>query len=153
MVDMLEANEEFVEFVLDPGTSVFENAFPSVNDPLIYISVTERGHSQLKLDIDSLEYNSVVKSSAIKEQRCTQSNILNKAQKEIENTKQPFMYGDGPEYDTWIYGSFYGTNFGYKLVLAHPWILYRLISMGWIDPMKVNKEYYSPIMVKSFPYG
>ena len=151
MVDMLQANEEVVEFVLDPGTSVFEDAFPSINDPLIYISVTEKGHAQLKLDMNSLEYNTVAKDRLIREERCAQRKKLSKALNEIVNTKQPFRYGDGPEHDTWIYASFYSTQLGYKLVTAHPWILSKLISMRWIDPHQVNKEYCRTITVKSCP--
>ena len=139
MVEMLQANDEFVEFVLDPGMSVFEDAFPSINDPVISIAVTERGRGQLKLDMNSLEYNTVSKNRSMKEDRCLQKQILSKALKEIENTKQPIVYGDGPEYDTSIYASYYCTQFGYKMLTAHPWILSRLISMGWINTDQVNQ--------------
>ena len=140
MMDMLQEKGESIDFILDEGTPVVKNYFSFVKYPLIYISVTEAGSATLKLDLNSMPIDTT--NTTLKKERCNQSRRLNNAMKKIVNKLQPFRYGDGPEYDTWRYVSFYMNEFVPKIIASNVWLFSRLIASGLIDPKQVNTRNY-----------
>ena len=120
--------------------SLIATILPFIKYPLIYISVTEAGSATFKLDLNSMPIDTT--NTTLKKGRCDQSRRLNYAMKMIVNKPQPFRYGDGPEYDTWRYVSFYMNEFVPKIIASNVWLFSRLIAWGLIDPKQVNTRNY-----------
>ena len=134
----LKQNQESLKFLLDEGTPVAKDYFPFIKDPLIYISVTEKGWNKVKLDMNSVPYEDSMNNTSLKRERCNRNRVIHDALKKIKKIEQPFRYGDGPEYDLWRYLSVYMDHFVYRLLASNMWLFTGLISSGLIDPKQVN---------------
>ena len=138
MKNMLKRHNESVDFILDEGTVVIKNYFSFIKEPLIFISVTEKGDNKIKLDMSSTPFNSHMDDkTTMRKERCERKNTLRHYQEKIYQVKHPFRYGDGPEYDMWRYLSLYMNHFVYKLLASNMWVTKRLISGGLINPAQV----------------
>ena len=121
MIDLLAKNEEKLDFILDEGTFVVKGMFPGVDDPLIVISVAEKGWATIDLKIEGEQTHSSMPP------RESTIGVLANAVSNLEKYRQPSRFGQGPEYDTVRYAAAH-ANFGYKIVMGNLWLFSSLIS-------------------------
>ena len=56
--EMLEQNDEKLDFLLDEGMTVMEGVIPGMEDPVIYIGVVEKGWTMLDLRVEGEQKHS-----------------------------------------------------------------------------------------------
>ena len=121
MESLLKENKEKLDFILDEGTFVVKDMFPGVEDPLILISVVEKGWATLDVKVKGKQVH-----SSIPPKESTISTLAN-AIVNLKQNPQPSRFGQGPEYDTVLYSAAH-ANFGYKLVFGNLWLFSGIVS-------------------------
>ncbi|TRY64118.1 hypothetical protein TCAL_00447 [Tigriopus californicus] len=118
---MLKDNGEELDFLLDEGMFVVADIIPGINVPLIYIGVAEKGWAVVDLDAEGDQVHSSTPplESSI--------GILAHGVANMEDNKQPSMFGKGPEIDTLRYAAPHAT-FLLKMILGNLWLFSGLVS-------------------------
>ena len=119
--DMLAANREELDWILDEGMFVSKGIFPSTEDPMISIGVVEKGFAMLDLEVTGHQYHSSVppKESVI--------GIMSNAVAKLEANKQPSRFGTGVESDMFKYAAPH-AGFGFRLIASNLWLFSGLFS-------------------------
>ena len=121
MQQLLESNDETLDFIIDEGTFVVKDMFPGMEAPLILISVGEKGWATLDVSVKGQQMHSSIPTPE------TTIGVLSKAISNLEENRQPSRFGLGPEFDMVRYASAH-TNFGYKLAMGNLWLFSSIIS-------------------------
>eukprot|EP00096_Caligus_rogercresseyi_P012126 TRINITY_DN4996_c0_g1_i1.p1 TRINITY_DN4996_c0_g1~~TRINITY_DN4996_c0_g1_i1.p1 ORF type:complete len:606 (+),score=118.81 TRINITY_DN4996_c0_g1_i1:172-1989(+) len=119
--ELLEANEENLQFLLDEGTLIFDDFFPGVEKPLAYISVMEKGILDLELKVVGNQSHSSFPEYE------TSIGILSEAMSSLEYNDQPARFGDGVE-ETMVKYIRPHSSFLGKLILGNLWLFRPLVS-------------------------
>ena len=79
------------EFIIDEGTIILEEAFPTLTHPIAIIGVAEKGYVSINYRISIPPGHSSMPSAP------TAIGILARAVDRLESTPQPSQFGHGPE--------------------------------------------------------
>ncbi|CAF2526494.1 unnamed protein product [Rotaria sp. Silwood2] len=115
------------EFVLDEGTVIVEEAFPTVNNPIAIIAVAEKGYASIEYRISIAPGHSSMPSTP------TAIGILARAVDKLESTPQPSQFGRGPEL-SFLHGITPHLNFPLRLVLSNIWLFGSAVQ--WVLSQK-----------------
>lgn len=118
---MLKDNGEELDFLLDEGMFVVADIIPGINVPLIYIGVAEKGWAVVDLDAEGEQVHSSTPPDE------SSIGILAHGVANMEDNKQPSMFGKGPEIDTLRYAAPHAT-FLLKMILGNLWMFSGLVS-------------------------
>jgi len=118
---LLEQNNEKLDFLLDEGMFVMKDLFPGVDDPVIYIGVVEKGWTTLELTVNGDQ------SHSSNPPRETAIGILAKAVSNLERHRSPSKLSSGPEYDSFSYLAPH-ASFLFKMILSNLWLFKDAVS-------------------------
>ncbi|UJR36112.1 hypothetical protein I4U23_028847 [Adineta vaga] len=111
------------EFVLDEGTVIVEEAFPTLHNPLAIIGVAEKGFLSAEYRIDLPPGHSSMPTLP------TAIGILARAVDKLESTPQPSRFGQGPEMSLLLAVTPY-LSFPLRLVMSNMWLFGPVIQ--WV---------------------
>lgn len=119
--ELLDENNEKLDFLLDEGMFVMQDVVPGVDDPVIYIGVVEKGWTTLELTVtgDQSHSSAPPRESTI--------GILAKAVSNLEKHRSPAKFSSGPEYDSMSYLAPH-ASFLFKLILSNLWLFKDAVS-------------------------
>ncbi|CAF1072909.1 unnamed protein product [Rotaria sordida] len=119
------------EFVLDEGTTILEEVFPTLNNPIAIIGVAEKGYMSIKYRIDMASGHSSMPSAP------TAIGILARAVDKLESTLQPSQFGRGPELSL-LHGVTPYLKFPLRLVMSNIWLFGPVIQ--WVLSQKPGTD-------------
>lgn len=119
------------EFVLDEGTVIIEEAFPTLDNPVAIIGVAEKGYMSInyRIDVPPGHSSMPTKPSAI--------GILAQAVDRLENVLQPSQFGNGPEMSL-LLGLTPYFKFPLRLVMSNIWLFGPVIQ--WVLTRKPGTD-------------
>ena len=103
------------EFVLDEGTIILEEAFPTLSNPLAIVGVAEKGYMTVEYRVDIAPGHSSMPSLP------TAIGILVRAMDRLESTPQPSQFGRGPEMSLLLGVTPY-LKFPLRFVMSNIWL-------------------------------
>ena len=115
------------EFVLDEGTVIMEEAFPTLNNPLAIIAVAEKGFLSAEYRVDVAPGHSSMPTTP------TAIGILARAIDKVESTPQPSRFGQGPEMSLLLTITPY-LSFPLRLVMSNMWLFRPVVQ--WVLSLK-----------------
>lgn len=118
----LQQRGVILDFLLDEGIPVLDDAMQGVDTPVAMIGVTEKGIMMLKLEVEGEGGHS---SMPPKKQVIPQ---LSRAISNLENYPQPNMFGTGPEAAMFDFLA-PKALWPYKLLFANLWLFKPLLAM------------------------
>lgn len=119
------------EFVVDEGTVIIEEAFPTLTNPLAIIGVAEKGYLSVEYRIDLPPGHSSMPSTP------TAIGILARAVDRIESTSKPSQFGQGPEMSLLLGVTPY-LKFPLRLVMSNIWLFGPVIQ--WVLSRKPGTD-------------
>lgn len=119
------------EFILDEGTIILENAFPTLTTPLAIIGVAEKGYLSVEYSLSIAPGHSSMPSTP------TAIGILARAVDKLESTPQPSQFGNGPEMSLLIGVTSY-LKFPLRLVMSNIWLFGSIIQ--WVLTRKPGTD-------------
>ncbi|KAG8196824.1 hypothetical protein JTE90_027538 [Oedothorax gibbosus] len=125
---LLKLRNVKLEYILDEGSFVMENAIAGLNLPIGLISVSEKGHLDLKLEVQDQPGHSSMprKETAIV--------ILAKALSKLEGNVFPSMFGSGPEIAMLEEMAYCPVPFPFKVVIGNMWLFKPIIPFFLTSP-------------------
>ncbi|CAF1077187.1 unnamed protein product [Adineta steineri] len=111
------------EFILDEGTIILEDAFPTLKNPLAMIGVAEKGYVTIQYRIDIAPGHSSMPSAP------TAIGILARGVDKLESTPQPSQFGRGPEMGLFLGVTPY-LSFPLRLAMSNMWLFSPIIQ--WV---------------------
>ena len=103
------------EFILDEGTIILEEAFPTLSNPLAIVGVAEKGYMTVEYRVDIAPGHSSMPSLP------TAIGILVRAMDRLESTPQPSQFGRGPEMSLLLGVTPY-LGFPLRFVMSNIWL-------------------------------
>jgi carboxypeptidase PM20D1 len=119
--DLLEEQNQTLDFILDEGMFVTQGKMPGVDSPVIYIGVVEKGSATLELSVEGGQGHSSMPP------RESTIGILSAGISNLEQNRHPPLFKQGPEYDTMEYLAPH-ASFLYKVVYSNLWLLSGALS-------------------------
>ncbi|CAF3630312.1 unnamed protein product, partial [Rotaria sordida] len=119
------------EFILDEGTIILEEAFPTLKNPIAIIGVAEKGSINIEYRIDVAPGHSSMPSAS------TAIGILARAVDKLESTLQPSQFGRGPELSL-FHGVTPYLKFPLRLVMSNIWLFGPVIQ--WVLSRKPGTD-------------
>ncbi|CAF3345866.1 unnamed protein product [Rotaria socialis] len=111
------------EFVLDEGTIILEEAFPTLHNPIAIIGVAEKGYMTIEYSISLPPGHSSMPTAP------TAIGILARAVDKLESTLQPSQFGRGPEISL-LHSITPYLKFPLRLALSNIWLFGYLIQLA-----------------------
>lgn len=109
------------EFVIDEGTVIIEEAFPTLTHPLAIIGIAEKGYLSVRYRIDLPPGHSSMPSAP------TAIGILAHAIDRVESTPKPSQFGHGPEMSLLVGVTPY-LKFPLRLIMSNIWLFGPIIQ-------------------------
>jgi len=119
------------EFILDEGTVILKEAFPTLQNSIAIIGVAEKGYISIEYRINIAPGHSSMPSTP------TAIGILARAVDKLENTPQPSKFGLGPEISLLLAITPY-FNFPLRLVMSNIWLFGSVIQ--WVLSFKPGTD-------------
>lgn len=118
----LESRGEKLGFVLDEGMFVMEDLFPGVDDPVIYIGVSEKGWATVDLHVEGEQGHSSTPP------RESTIGILANGVRKLEENRHPNKFGEDVEKVSIDYAAPH-ANFIYKFAMGNLWLTEPFVAM------------------------
>ncbi len=119
------------EFILDEGTVIVEEAFPTLVNPIAIIGVAEKGYLSVEYRIDVAPGHSSMPSTP------TAIGILARAVDKLESTGQPSQFGHGPEMSLLLAITPY-LKFPLRFIMSNIWLFGSAIQ--WVLTRKPGTD-------------
>ncbi len=119
------------EFIIDEGTVILEEAFPTLNNPVAIIGVAEKGYLSIEYRIDIPPGHSSMPSTP------TAIGILARGVDKLESTLKPSQFGHGPEMGL-LLGITPYLKFPLRLVMSNIWLFGPAIQ--WVLTRKPGTD-------------
>jgi carboxypeptidase PM20D1 len=119
------------EFIIDEGTVILEEAFPTLNNPIAIIGVAEKGYLSIEYRIDIPPGHSSMPSTP------TAIGILARGVDKLESTLKPSQFGHGPEMGL-LLGITPYLKFPLRLVMSNIWLFGPAIQ--WVLTRKPGTD-------------
>jgi carboxypeptidase PM20D1 len=119
------------EFIIDEGTVILEQAFPTLDNPVAIIGVAEKGYITIEYSINIAPGHSSMPSTP------TAIGILARAVDKLESTPQPSQFGHGPEMSL-LLGLTPYLKFPLRLVMSNMWLFGPAIQ--WVLTRKPGTD-------------
>ncbi len=119
------------EFILDEGTVILKEAFPTLQNSIAIIGVAEKGYISIQYRINIAPGHSSMPSTP------TAIGILARAVNKLENTPQPSQFGLGPEISLLLAITPY-FKFPLRLVMSNIWLFGSVIQ--WVLSFKPGTD-------------
>ncbi|CAF1342983.1 unnamed protein product [Didymodactylos carnosus] len=109
------------EYILDEGSSIVEDSFPTIEYPVAIVAIGEKGYLTVEYRVEITGGHSSMPSAP------TSIGILSNAMVKLETNLHPSQFGRGPELDLLQSIAPY-TAFPVRLVLSNLWIFGSLMK-------------------------
>lgn len=123
-------NSQF-EFVVDEGTVIVEEAFPTVTNPIAIIGIAEKGFMNVEYRVSIAPGHSSMPTPP------TAIGILAHAVEQLENVPQLSQFGRGPELDL-LLGITPYLKFPLRLAMSNMWLFGPVIQ--WVLSRKPGTD-------------